>query len=117
RGGGAYVNQGDAAGGEALLQFLHGERLHFLRAGEFQAQALALHGGDPVDHDALGTLGAGRVEVHFQAVGVGHDVVLAGRRELEAGAVVGADFQVQREALRVGRAFADRLGGGVGNGD
>src|SRR6185312_795259 len=80
-------------------------------------QALALHGGDPVDHDALGTLGAGGVEVHFEAVGVGDDVVLVGRRELEAGAVVGADFQVQREALRVGRAFADRLGGGVGDGD
>jgi hypothetical protein len=52
-----------------------------------------------------------------QAVGVRHDVVLAGGRQLEAGAMVRPDLQVQRQVLRTGGALADRVGRLVGDGD
>src|SRR6185312_9642927 len=67
------------------------ELLDLLCAWKRQAETFALHGGDPVDHDAAGALGAGRIEMHVEAVGVRHDVVGTGWRELEAGAVVGTD--------------------------
>ncbi|EIL87179.1 hypothetical protein UU5_19211 [Rhodanobacter sp. 115] len=55
--------------------------------------------------------------MHFQAIGVRHDVAVAGRGQLETGAVVGADLQMQGQAFGIGRALADCLGGLVGDGD